>query len=363
MIKDFPLYECVIEEKDDGFIAMSLVDFPATEVEWMAFSEQKEIQKYSIANKDEQIIYGVVMVADTPIFRRDEDGFEYYVTYSKDTLQKMAEKMINEDRCNQVDINHNGEILPKGKVALRELFIKDEKNGINPIGFENVKDGSLFCKYKVNDEQLWLQCKDGTFTGFSLAGFFTAKKCNKNKYTKMSKIKDALKKLLVEFASVKTDKAVLEYEDDVISVGTAVSVDGAVAADDVYTAEDGTVYVVKDGVVAEIREAEKEEEVKEEVKEDVKEEMAEEVPASEEVPAVEKEEIVEEVEDDKIKKLEEEIEILKADVEVLKQKIEEIISTPAVEPAVEEFKKVEQNEKKYEGKLGRMVAAASTLKK
>lgn len=171
---NLPLYSAKIVDTEDGLIAMSLVTEPATEFEWMRFAKKDEenIQKFTIADEEKHILFGVVMLANTPIYRRNGD-YEYYLQFSSETLEMMAEKMLFQNTFNTIDIQHNGEILPKGVVILRELFIKDSKNGIVPNGMENVPDGSLLCKYKINDEDLWEACKNGTLNGFSLEGLFT----------------------------------------------------------------------------------------------------------------------------------------------------------------------------------------------
>lgn len=174
-----PLYNALISNEEDGLLIMSLVETPATEFNWLTFNEDKKPMTFSIKDEEKHILCGVVMNAETPIYRRDSDGFEYYIQYSKETLEKMAEKMLFENTFNNIDLQHNGEILPKGAVILRELFIKDSDRGINPKGFEDVPNGSLLCTYKVNDEKLWGCCKNGTFNGFSLEGLFTVSKAEK----------------------------------------------------------------------------------------------------------------------------------------------------------------------------------------
>lgn len=194
-----PLYNALINNEEDGLLVMSLVERPATDFNWLTFNEDKKPMTYSIQDEEKKILCGVVMLADTPIYRRDSDGFEYYIQYSKETLEKMAEKMLFENTFNNIDVQHNGEILPKGAVILRELFIKDSDKGISPKGFEDVPNGSLLCTYKVNDEKLWSNCKNGTFNGFSLEGLFTVSKAEKFDEEKevlelIEKIKDKLKK-------------------------------------------------------------------------------------------------------------------------------------------------------------------------
>ena len=53
-----------------------------------------------------------------------------------------------------------------------QWFISDKENGVNPKGFEEVNDHSLFAEFHVLNDDIWNSIKDGTFRGFSLAGFF-----------------------------------------------------------------------------------------------------------------------------------------------------------------------------------------------
>ena len=69
---------------------------------------------------------------------------------------------------NNVNLNHDKET--KG-VYLIQSFIKDTEKGINPVGFEDVSDGSWFCAYKVNNEEVWKEIKEGKFNGFSVEVF------------------------------------------------------------------------------------------------------------------------------------------------------------------------------------------------
>ena len=41
-----------------------------------------------------------------------------------------------------------------------------------PKGFEDAKDGSWFVSYFVEDDGIWAKCKDGTWNGFSVEGYF-----------------------------------------------------------------------------------------------------------------------------------------------------------------------------------------------
>lgn len=352
------VFEALVSCEDDGLFVMSLVDAPATEVNWFAFNKQDEQLKFSIINEEEHMLQGVVMLAETPIYRRNEDGFEYYIKYSKETLKVLAEKMLKDNTHNNIDLQHNGQLLPKDSVNLVELFVKDVEKGINPNHFENVPDGSLLCTYKINNEELWEMCKNGTFNGFSLEGMFTIKDTNE-KFSEQSKsnimktIKEKLRTLLMSFNSQVTDKGELFYEGEELVVDTHVEdKDGNPIEDGEYVTDD-TIYVVENSTVIEVKEVEK----------------PTEEPTEEVEPTVEAEEEQEEVVDEVVEETVEdetpsEIEELKAEIEVLKKQVEEIlakISEPAVEPIVEEFAAV-QKENAFDNKLNKAMRIASKLK-
>lgn len=348
-----PLYSAVIENYDDGIFAISLVDCPATETNWQCFKKDEKPIEMSIENEEEHIIASVVMLADTPIYRRDDSGYEYNIIYHKDTIKLMAEKMLKDCSHNNIDINHNGNLLERGKVSLVELFIKDTENGINPPYFSQIPEGSLIAKYKIHDIDLWQMCKDGTLNGISLAGYFSTKQENfKNKIkpiksNMLKKIKEALKSMLLNFGEVKTDNGILYYDGEELAEGMAVTDENGESVEDgEYKLEDGTVLTVKDSKVETITKPTTEDE---EEAEDDKKEDEEETPEDEK-----KKEDEEEMEDEEpnaeVEALKGEIEAMKAEIESLKATIEEIsnkLNTPMAEPIAEEFKKaVEVKENK-----------------
>ena len=334
MNKNIPTYSALISDDNEGILVISLVDAPATETNWMCFKEQDNI-KFSIVNEDEHILAGVVMVADKPIYRIAPDGTEFYIVFSKDVIKRMAEKMLDDNTFNNIDIQHDGNIIPHDKVKLVELFIADEAKGIKP-NYLDVPDGSLLANYKIYDEQLWQMAKSGELNGFSLEGVFTTVRYEQNKnnkHTKMSKIKEMLKSILVQLGEVNTDKGILTYDGD-LAVGVEVkNEDGSKPADGEYKLEDDKVIVVKDGLVDEIKEVEV----------DVIEEMADEKPQDnvEDKPQDKVEEKPNEVEELK-KLIDEHTSLLKElgdRLKTLEDLVKELNETPAAEPIEQEFTK------------------------
>ena len=339
-----PTYSALISDESEGVFVISLVDAPATETNWMCFKEQENV-KFSIVNEDEHILAGVVMVADKPIYRIAPDGTEFYIVFSKDVIKRMAEKMLDDNTFNNIDIQHDGNIIPRDKVKLVELFIADEAKGIKP-NYLDVPDGSLLANYKIYDEQLWQMAKSGALNGFSLEGVFStiryeqnknSKNTKNNKRTKMSKIKEMLKSILVQLGEVCTDKGILTYDGNLAPGVEVKNEDGSKPADGEYKLEDNKVIVVKDGLVEEIKEVENEiiEEMAEEKPQEKPQEPANEKPQE---PADTKPSEVEELK----KLVDEQAALLKElsdRLSALEELVKELSETPAVEPIEQEFSK------------------------
>lgn len=171
MNTNLPIYEAVIATNEDGISIVSLVDRPATKSDFVAFEEEKAPKEYIAFEENEQrVLLGVVMRADRPIYR-NQNGREYFLRFSAETLRVMAEKLLFDGATSSVDRQHDLERVEG--VNLQQLFIKDTARGINPEGFAEIEDGSLFAVYKVHNDSVWESVKRGEFTGFSLYGRFS----------------------------------------------------------------------------------------------------------------------------------------------------------------------------------------------
>jgi len=251
-----PIYNAEIKDERDGIIAISFVEEPAVESNFMLFGKQIPL---FFANEEKRNILGVIMRADFPIYRRDKDGNEFYITYSADTIAKMAQKYFVSGAVNMTSTDHSGEALDG--VSLVQWYIKDTDKGIVPNGFDDVNDGSLFAEFHIENEELWTACKKGTFKGFSLEGYFTTEKTNLKSDKMENKIMQKVRELLVKLAKVTTDKGELSYEGD-LEVGTeVVDANGVAVSDGDYTLEDGKIIVIKGGKVETIKESAELEEV------------------------------------------------------------------------------------------------------
>jgi hypothetical protein len=351
-----PIFRATIENEECGMFTISLVDYPATESDFLAFKDEKELVRFKVENEDKHIVRGLVMAANMLIYRFSPTFGEYYITYEPETIRLMAEKYLFDGNQNNVDLMHDGNLVDG--VNMVQLFIKDAENGINPKGFEDYADGSLFAEFQVHNEEVWSQIKEGNFKGFSLEGYFGVEpvefkqvnnETNKDKM-KINRIKEMLKKMLVSLGEVSTDKAVIIFDGDELEAGMEVHTldeegNEVNLEDGDYKTEDGKVIVIADNKVVEIKDDEAEVATEEPTEEPVEEENAENEPVSEDEP--ENEETPDEDEKDaEIKRLMAQIEELEAENEELKAKVAELEKEPAAPSAEEEFAAMENDNTK-----------------
>lgn len=159
-----PIYNIVLGDAS-GICKMSLVECPAVDIDFQAYS--KESLAFSI-NEEQHIVFGCALRANYPIYRRSVTLGEYYTVFSAEVIKQLYEKFMIEGH-QAVNLEHGTDT--EG-VYLIQSMIKDSKNGISPVGFESIEDGSWFCAYKVENEAVWEQVKNGDFKGFSIEGWF-----------------------------------------------------------------------------------------------------------------------------------------------------------------------------------------------
>ncbi len=284
-IGGIPVYNAIISDAETGMFKISLVDDPAVMSNFQAFDKQDIPQMYAIQDEEKRLVRGVVMRADFPIYRRDDQMGEYYIIYKADQIRIMAEKYLAESRQNDVNVMHRKDSDVDG-VQMVQYFIKGD--GVSVEGFDECADGSLFAEFHIVNDDVWNEIKAGTYKGFSLEGVFDMQpetdadeiqgivdkldgafrklfKNNNNKImSKLKKLKAALAKAFAALGNVTTDKGILAWDgDEDLKAGYKIYVEDAEgnrtpAEDGNYRTEDGKTIVVVGGQVAEIKDPEAE---------------------------------------------------------------------------------------------------------
>lgn len=371
------LYDISIDPTDfeTGLNAISLVENPAVEVDFLAFAKD-ESAVLQFADEERHIITGIALLADTPIYRIAPDRTEYYVRFTKDCIRQLVEKYFKFGLTNSVNIEHKDNQFVDG-VTMLESYIIDKERGICPNEFASAPDGSWVVSYKVSNLDVWSKIKSGEVKGFSVQGLFriietklemssnkseeenleNSEHQNKNNISLMSKLKEKIKALLMQYAAVSTDKGNLIYNTDMLEVGSEVFVEdengeNVPAADGEYMLEDGRTVVVAEGKVTEIKEKE---EAPAEPEAPAEEQMVDETtetPAEPAAPA----------ENEKVTALEERVATLESQLADVIAKLAEIQTTPAASPAEEEFDNIKKPKVDPKNKMAAIAAAYRAAK-
>jgi hypothetical protein len=161
-----PVFEMIVDYDDQtGMIRNSFVENPAVEYERYAFSK---VDNFKFKQDDsEQKFISVSILADTPILRRNDEGEEFYVVFSKETIKKIVNKFVMENLINQVSFQHNDNEIIDG-VYLVEHFIIDKGRVESPL-FKDAPQGSWITTYWVKDKEQYEALKaNPQFKGFSI---------------------------------------------------------------------------------------------------------------------------------------------------------------------------------------------------
>lgn len=300
--KNLPIYKITIDPEyaengeDLGIEQIAFTANPAIKVKGMAFSSQVKPVFFS-----DDLKYRITAPALIPmeIYRFDEDtDQEYYVKFSQEEIEKIHAKfmreMVNRDLFN---LEHDQSKTVPAYVL--EAWIVDtpkEDKAYSSFGIE-VPEGTLMVTAQVTDKEYYAELVAQEQIGFSIEGYLGMKlKEQQPNNIKMNKLPDG--EHLIE----------------------------------------GKIYVVKDGEVIEIREAQQVEPSEEVALEDtvIEETVKEEMPAEEATmaidPAVDTEAILAIVKP----AMDEQMNTLLQMIADLKTQLEDLTSTEVEEETVSE---------------------------
>ena len=167
------VYKMFIDEEDmdSGVFAISLVENPAIEENWIYLSKQYKIE-LATANNEKQLLLGPVLIPNKEIPRYDQEtGEEYDIVFTSDVIEKAAQLFMQRQHNNSATLEHSEDI---SDISIVESWIvaDPEKDKSNAYGLSYPK-GSWVVMAKVNNQDIWSEyVKTGKVKGFSLEGLF-----------------------------------------------------------------------------------------------------------------------------------------------------------------------------------------------
>jgi hypothetical protein len=151
---------------NQGVYAISLVQNPAIQENFIYLSGLDEPIK--LAMTEQGMVYGMALVPDKKIDRRNAKGEIYQIFFTEETIKETAHLFLSRNQNNNATLGH--EQKAEGVSFVESWIVEDPKNDkANALGLEAVK-GAWVVGAKINDEQTKQDIKDGKFKGFSIEG-------------------------------------------------------------------------------------------------------------------------------------------------------------------------------------------------
>ena len=171
--------ELIIDEEEEyaGIEAISIVENPAIQEDFVALSEQEKLIELASQDDEKRILMGAALIPNKKIYRQraTEDGVEEYeIFFSEDTVRLASELFLANGNQNESTLEHqykiNGMSVVESWIVEDNLHDKSRKYGMN------VPVGTWMVSVKVYNEDVWNNyVKTGEVKGFSIEGYFTEK--------------------------------------------------------------------------------------------------------------------------------------------------------------------------------------------
>lgn len=167
-IDDLETIELFISDEDNsGIEAISLVEFPAIEENFVALSKHKIELK--TMDEEKRLVVGLALVPDKKIYRNN-GGFEYNITFSKDTVRKASEKYLKSLKIHNATIEHEMEV--DGVYLTESWIVEDVDKDKTALYDLDAPEGAWAVSMRIENDEVWEDVKAGKYLGFSIEGIF-----------------------------------------------------------------------------------------------------------------------------------------------------------------------------------------------
>lgn len=202
---------------DSETYAISMVEAPAMESDFVALAEQEEDKVQAFLESDERhMVYGAALIPDKEIYRNNGEQ-EYYISFTKESIEKMSQEFMKQFRQNEVTLDH--EEMANDITITESWLVEDPyKDKANALGID-VPQGTWMVGMKVNEIDTWERVKNGELKGFSVESMISLEDFSKQNNTNMtdnemlSKIKEMFNEFVASLSMRKQEEVALETQE------------------------------------------------------------------------------------------------------------------------------------------------------
>ena len=169
---------------DSETYAISMVEAPAIESDFVALAEQKEEkQQVFLESNERHMVYGAALIPEKDIYRNNGEQ-EFYISFTKESIEKMSQDFMKEYRQHEVKTDH--EDVANEVCVVESWLVEDSyKDKANALGI-NVPEGTWMVGMKVNNIETWERVKAGELKGFSVESMLTLEEFSKQNDNNMN---------------------------------------------------------------------------------------------------------------------------------------------------------------------------------
>lgn len=176
------IVEMDLPDDEIGVYAISIVDMPAIQSNFITLSENGKTSQYSLAKVDEEkkLLVGAALIPNKQILRKDENGEPYYIYFPKSVVEKAAYNFIRNSNQSNTTIQHDKKL--EGLTVVETWLVEDPATDKSKAYGLNVPKGTWMVAMKVDNDEIWEnEVKSGNVKGFSIEAFFAEKLGKKKK--------------------------------------------------------------------------------------------------------------------------------------------------------------------------------------
>lgn len=160
---ELPIYNITLTDIKQGVHKISLVESPAIEEEWIAFSEDET--DFKLASEVEQKLIGALLVPDKKIFRNHPTKGKFYIVFSKEVIEEIVSRFNSNGLNNEFNVEHSTDI--DGVVLSENWIVKDSNHDKSKAYGLDYPEGTWVGLAKVEERQKWDAIKNN-LNGFSV---------------------------------------------------------------------------------------------------------------------------------------------------------------------------------------------------
>jgi hypothetical protein len=168
------IIELILDEAaiDAGVNAISIVEQPAIESDFIALSKDVEV-KFAEVDNEKRILMGAALIPNKTIFRRNGED-EFYVYFSKDTIRRASQLFLKTGSQSKSTLEHQMKI--EGLTVVESWIVDDSEKDKSAFYGLSMPVGTWMVSVKVDNEEIWTDfVKTKKVKGFSIEGYFADK--------------------------------------------------------------------------------------------------------------------------------------------------------------------------------------------